>query len=1293
MISNLESQKRWISRSKPAIPDPNMIQTLLERLPGYGNQFFPEKNRQKPPNTHTVTPTSVLNTNTTNAFQSTANVTTTGSTSSVTVPPRLVGERPVVEKRQIDDDSDDELDRLLSKRPKSISDGIFNNEKNGSNYVKIGSKYPQNQTVRKNDFNGSNGTLNIASRPINGINTTGTNSNNSKNTNGNTSFNNSPNTSFHNSTKSSFNDSNSRLYEKYISYLEAKCQLLTQRYQIFESSSISLDDKNNFIKNTFTPRFTKVEDNLKILRGRLPNFHPLDLSQISDLEPDTGNSHLETQRDGRQSTPETGPTVHEKAPTPTNPPSPQFSDFSDFEITQINPITLSSDPVEVHVPDSMASVLSLPALVPTPVPLVPTSMPVSVPLVLLGPVPVTASDEEDDFGAGEMDGLRTPTQERDVEDTDLSGFVVEEIDEPSDDSQYDSEIESIEATQFNIDKDELEDIKLSQEVADNFGIKYDGFDDIDQEFMSTQLNDEREINHEIIEIDDESDFEFEPRIKSEQAAQVIDDNDGFDDFDDFDDELIDLGITTSTDIIREQEKNYPGVSYIREIYSVLNKTFKLQNFRSNQFEAIISFLQGRDVFVLMPTGGGKSLCYQLPALVKGGQSNPGVMIVISPLISLMQDQVEHLKAKNIRAGMINSKIEYLEKKHMMELFKTAALDLVYLSPEMINASAQIQKIIKHLYDNKLLNKIVVDEAHCISSWGHDFRPDYKALKVFKMSYPDVPIMALTATANEKVRLDIIHLLNMQNPRILKQSFNRINLYYEIKLKSMNYIEDIKSLLLTKYQNQTGIIYCHSKQLCEQTAAKLNTAGINASFYHAGMSTDDRFKVQRAWQQETIRVICATIAFGMGIDKPNVRFVIHLFLPRNLEGYYQETGRAGRDGLSSDCIMYYSYRDARNLQLMIQKDEEYNAETKENHLNKLRQVIQYCENNHDCRRKQVLQYFNENFDPKNCMKQCDACKTDKIEVVRDFTDLSIQAVKMVKSIQSQNITLLYCQDIFKGSSNSKIVNNGHNKIQFHGAGKELTKLEIERMFFHLVCEDYLMEYSIMKGGFASNYVKIGQKAGELISGKTKILIKFTEPILQRQSLMGFVSAKTNQPINQPINLQPNQLNKPQDEKHIEKSFAELNLIRHQKRIELNFQNANNILSDTSLKRLAIKLPTTKQEFKKYVANNDQANYFIYFKAKLLELSRQRAGVTARGGGTAMGRGAGRVAAVGVRALGVGALGLGALGQALTDAQSIMNQGYTVSQGKSRNRTSASNTQKRKNSKYFKKPKKPTKAMPI
>ncbi|KAK9450719.1 uncharacterized protein V1518DRAFT_380655 [Limtongia smithiae] len=547
----------------------------------------------------------------------------------------------------------------------------------------------------------------------------------------------------------------------------------------------------------------------------------------------------------------------------------------------------------------------------------------------------------------------------------------------------------------------------------------------------------------------------------------------------------------------------------QEVCQVLENVFKLHGFRHNQLEAINASLSGDDVFVLMPTGGGKSLCYQLPALVYGGKTK-GTTIVISPLISLMQDQVAHLHEKGIKAGMINSRGDASERKNMFQLLNAGDLSLLYISPEMLTTSAQIRNSINALYQSKHLARIVIDEAHCVSSWGHDFRPDYKELGVFKQDYPDVPVMALTATANDRVQLDIRHNLGMANCKFFKQSFNRPNLYYEVRDKNRDVYAEIRDIMKIKYAGKSGIIYCHSKNSCEQTAQKLSQFGLRVTYYHAGMDSDQRQQVQEQWQSGRLQAICATIAFGMGIDKPDVRFVVHYTLPRNLEGYYQETGRAGRDGLPSECILYYAYRDATSMMSMIDRDKEIDFQTKEKQRTFLKQVVQYCENKTDCRRLQVLRYFNEAFDAALCHRNCDNCRlvdASSIEI-RDITEITKNIIRVVRELQSSTVTLLYCIDVFRGSKTAKIQNAGHDSVECYGAGKELDRGDVERIFHHLVTEDVLKETSTVNGaGYANSYLKIGGQANAFLSGYKRLSMPFHKSVPKRRTADRSTSASS------------------------------------------------------------------------------------------------------------------------------------------------------------------------------------------
>lgn len=528
---------------------------------------------------------------------------------------------------------------------------------------------------------------------------------------------------------------------------------------------------------------------------------------------------------------------------------------------------------------------------------------------------------------------------------------------------------------------------------------------------------------------------------------------------------------TSTQVSQMQH------AWSREVKAAIKERFHLRGFRPNQLEAINATLSGKDTFVLMPTGGGKSLCYQLPSIVKSGKTR-GVTVVISPLLSLMQDQVAHLQKLKIQALLINSEVSAEHRRLVMNSLWDPQVEkfiqLLYITPEMISKNQAIIQAFHDLHQRKRLARIVIDEAHCVSQWGHDFRPDYKLLGEVRGKFPGVPVMALTATATENVKVDVIHNLGIHKCEVLSQSFNRPNLTYEVrsKGKAKDVLDDIASTIQNFYSNQSGIIYCLSRKNCESIAEKLRKEHkIKAHHYHAGMDPAEKTLVQKQWQAGRHHVIVATIAFGMGIDKPDVRFVIHHTIPKSLEGYYQETGRAGRDGMRSGCYLYYGYQDITSLRRMID-DGEGSWEQKERQLQMLRTVTGFCENRSDCRRVQVLNYFNESFKSEDCKGACDNCNSKCSFEVRDFSQYAIDAIALVKKIQQERVTLLYCVDVFRGGKNTKITRSKHFNLNEYGAGSELERCDVERLFHRLVAEDALAEKNVVnKAGFATNYLHV------------------------------------------------------------------------------------------------------------------------------------------------------------------------------------------------------------------------------
>ena len=389
---------------------------------------------------------------------------------------------------------------------------------------------------------------------------------------------------------------------------------------------------------------------------------------------------------------------------------------------------------------------------------------------------------------------------------------------------------------------------------------------------------------------------------------------------------------------------------------LLKRYFGFDGFRPLQEAIIEDSLAGRDVFALLPTGGGKSLCYQLPALAR-----PGLTVVVSPLIALMKDQVDALHASGIAATYLNSSLSPAESQERLRGLREDRFRLLYLAPERLMVPGVLADL-----GRRPVGLIAIDEAHCISEWGHDFRPEYRQLTELRDHFPGVPVMALTATATLRVREDIVALLRLRDPRRYVASFNRPNLLYRVVVKSRAYRQT--RAFLNERGKDSGIVYCLSRKTADTLAAHLQSDGIAAGSYHAGMASQDRAAQQERFLRDEVRVMCATIAFGMGINKPNVRFVLHYDLPKNVEGYYQETGRAGRDGLPSECLLLFDAADAIKLKRFI--DQKPEAEERKIAREQLDRMVHYAESA-DCRRGELLRYFGEELPPGTC-GGCDNC---------------------------------------------------------------------------------------------------------------------------------------------------------------------------------------------------------------------------------------------------------------------------------------------------------------------------------
>lgn len=449
----------------------------------------------------------------------------------------------------------------------------------------------------------------------------------------------------------------------------------------------------------------------------------------------------------------------------------------------------------------------------------------------------------------------------------------------------------------------------------------------------------------------------------------------------------------------------------------LKQYFGYDSFRPQQAEIIDTVMAGHDCLVLMPTGGGKSVCFQIPAILR-----EGLTVVISPLIALMKDQVEALRVNGIKAAFLNSTLSAVEQDQVMWQAKVGELKLLYIAPERLFSGNTFE----YLREWKV-SLFAIDESHCISSWGHDFRPEYRQLSALKKYFPEVPVIALTATADRVTRRDILKQIGIEEAQTFVASFDRPNLSLNV-LPGRKRIQQIQSFL-TKHNGQAGIIYCLSRKGTETVAASLQKAGFRVEYYHAGLAADKRSRVQDLFLRDDIQIIVATIAFGMGIDKSNVRWVIHYNLPSNVESFYQEIGRAGRDGSPSDTVLFYSYMDIITRQEMITNSDQ-SAEQKELLNAKLDRMKQYAEAD-ICRRRILLSYFNEAVD-HDC-GNCDVCQNP-----RSRFDATVIAQKALSGIArtDQKVAMGMLIDILRGSRNRNILQHGYDRLPTFGVGHDL-----------------------------------------------------------------------------------------------------------------------------------------------------------------------------------------------------------------------------------------------------------------
>ena len=450
-------------------------------------------------------------------------------------------------------------------------------------------------------------------------------------------------------------------------------------------------------------------------------------------------------------------------------------------------------------------------------------------------------------------------------------------------------------------------------------------------------------------------------------------------------------------------------------HNILFDVFGYKQFRDGQETVINDLISGRDALVVMPTGGGKSLCFQIPALVR-----EGICIVVSPLISLMKDQVDTLRACGVAAAYLNSSLSYQEQNDIINSLHRGQLKLLYVAPERLLRPDFIARL-QHLP----INLFAIDEAHCISSWGHDFRPEYAQLGHLKEYFPTIPLVALTATADHATQQDILQRLNLNDPLIEIRSFDRPNIEYLLieKYRPLSQLFNY----LDQHKDESGIIYCTSRKRTEEIAGKLAAKGLNSRCYHAGLPIEERQRVQDLFIKDEVEIVVATVAFGMGIDKPNVRFVVHYEIPKNIESYYQETGRAGRDGLPAQAMLFYDPADPARIRSLLEKNP--NQEQLRIELHKLNTMVAFAEAQ-TCRRRVVLNYFGE-YSPKAC-GNCDIC----LDPPQSY-DATVDAQKILSCVYrtGQYFGITHVVEVLRGAQTARVKSLGHDQLSTFGIGKD------------------------------------------------------------------------------------------------------------------------------------------------------------------------------------------------------------------------------------------------------------------
>lgn len=570
----------------------------------------------------------------------------------------------------------------------------------------------------------------------------------------------------------------------------------------------------------------------------------------------------------------------------------------------------------------------------------------------------------------------------------------------------------------------------------------------------------------------------------------------------------------------------------------LEQYFGFDSFRPNQREAVEAVVGGKDVFVLMPTGGGKSLCYAVPSVMMDG-----LTVVVSPLISLMKDQVDGLRANGIAAAFLNSSLSESDQAEVMRQVEAGELRLLYVAPERL-----VQPQFVAWLQSLKLNFFAVDEAHCISQWGHDFRPEYRQMSLLKKQFSRVPVMALTATATDRVRQDIVRQLRLADPLTLVASFFRPNLHYSVEPK-----QEVKRAIvdfIQQHAGQSGIVYCQSRNGVDRLAEYLRGQGIKVSTYHAGLSDSERQTHQEVFRRDDVQVMVATVAFGMGIDKPNIRFVLHESAPRSLEHYYQETGRAGRDGQLSECVLYFSSGD---LQMYRQFNQNLPAQERSAAAQKLEQVQRFAMSAM-CRHSQLLDYFNEQQLSDNC-RACDNCLHPR--AMFDATELTQKILSCVYRLE-RPYAPTHISAVLTGKVNDIMVRRGHDKLSVFGIVKDYPMTQLRQVMLELASRGYI---AIDVDDY--NTVHLLEAGYPVLKGQEKV--ELSDLFLPRQRKVKPVSMAGQSGV---VSYNQNDVDTG--------LFEQLRRVRKELAVDAGVPPYI-IFADTSLTDMAIQKPTTLEAF--------------------------------------------------------------------------------------------------------------------